>query len=104
MQFARFLLGPSFRHNEGRVDGRQIQMAVSGSIRYSRCVRSNISLLPAQPAFDFASVETQIAEHVVIYLGEFVHGAADSQFGLDRSLQFRQERDNSSDEAPPNKT
>jgi len=40
-------------------------------------VCSEICSRPTQPAFDFASVDNQIAEHVVIHLDEFGHGAAD---------------------------
>jgi hypothetical protein len=48
-------------------------------------------------------MNTQIAEHVVIHLGEFGHGAADFQFGFDRPLHFRHERYNSCYK-PRNKT
>jgi len=71
---------------------------VSGTIRENRRVlRSDICSLRAQPVFDFPSVDTQIAEHVVIHFGEFGHGATDCQFSLDRPLHARQERNNSRD-------
>jgi hypothetical protein len=105
LQFARFLLRLSFGHNEGRVDGRQIRVTPSGNIRDNRCfVRSDICSLPTQQASDFASVDTQIAEHVVIHFGELGHGAADRQFGFDRPLHFRQVPNDSRDKEPPDQT
>ena len=101
----RLRLGSSLRHNEGRVDGRKIRVALSGNIQEARSVvGSGVCSLPAQPAFDFASVDAQIAEHVIIHFGEFGHGAADCQFCFDRPLHFRQERDNLRDKEPRDKT
>lgn len=61
-------------------------------------------MLPAQSAFDFASVKTQIAKHVVIHFGKFGHRAADCEFGFDRPLHVRHERYNSRDKEPRDNT
>ena len=93
VQFSRLLLRPPFRGHQRRVDGRQILVAPNGHIRENRCVvRTDACSLPAQSVFDFTSVDTQIAEHVVIHFGEFGHGATEYQFSLDRPLHARQER------------
>jgi len=56
-----------------------------GIVREDRpVIRSNIYARPAHLAFNFASGNPEIAEHVIVHAGEFFDGAPSRQFGLDR--------------------
>src|SRR5258708_17030485 len=65
-----------------------------------RVVRSDFCPRPAHRVFDFASVDPEIAEHVVIHAREFRNGLARGQFGFDCSFYPGQEFKNSSNEEP----
>ena len=56
-------------------------------------IRSNIYSRPAHRAFDFASGNPEIAEHVIVHAGEFFAGTPSRQLGLDRSLHSFQDRE-----------
>src|SRR5215831_6878894 len=53
---------------------------------------SNISSRPAHPAFNFASGNSEIAEHVIVHAGEFFEGATGRELGFDSDLCSFQER------------
>src|SRR5258706_3364868 len=73
--------------------------APAGIRQKNRCVvRSDFCMRPAHRVFDFASADSEIAEHVVIQAREFRNGLASSQFGFDCSFYPGQEFKNSSNE------
>jgi hypothetical protein len=74
------------------------------SFENRRVVRSDICPRPAHHAFDFASNDSDIAEHAVIHVGELSNSVASSQFGFDRSLHLGRECKDSCNEEPNGQT
>jgi hypothetical protein len=91
---------PSFNCKVGKVDRRQSRVVLASIVREDRpVIRSNIYSRPALRAFNFASGNPEIAEHVIVHAGDFFDGAPSRQFGLDRSLHSFQDREEPCDGA-----
>jgi hypothetical protein len=62
-------------------------------------IRSDTCSRSAHRAFNFASGNPEIAEHVIVHAGEFFDGVTSRQFGFDRRLHSFQDRKESGDGA-----